>query len=110
MKYEEKVKFVMRSLEYRIAEIQKRPPRKIIKFNIEEQREFFQREDVIQHFQEQMPIIIEAKTKANDVKIRKFEEVIIGVMIEAKKDIEFGRKQLEDNIKQSQLPWSIEML
>jgi hypothetical protein len=57
-----------------------------------------------------MPIIITEKEKANDIKIRKFEEVIIGVLIEAQKDIEFGRKQLEDNIKQSQLPWSIEML
>jgi hypothetical protein len=38
MKYEEKVKFVMRSLEYKIADIQKRPAQRIIKFNIEEQR------------------------------------------------------------------------
>jgi len=31
------------------------------------------------------------------------------VLVEGKKDLEFGKMQLEENIKQCQLPWSIEM-
>lgn len=56
-----------------------------------------------------MPVIIADKKKSNEVKIRQFEEMIVGVLREAQKDLKFARKSFEDNIKQRQLPWSIEM-
>ena len=55
MKYEEKIKFVMRSIEEQLARLYYRPAPKLTKFNLEEQKAFFQREDVQNHFLEEMP-------------------------------------------------------
>ena len=66
MKYEEKIKFIMRSLELNLARLYNRPAQKMLRFNIQEQQEFFKREEVHRHFKEEMPKIIWEKKKAND--------------------------------------------
>ena len=41
MKYEEKIKFVMRVIEEQLAFMYGRTPEKLTKFNIDEQKNFF---------------------------------------------------------------------
>lgn len=61
MKAQEKIKFIMRCLQNNLAKIYNRPAAKLTIFNVQEQKAFFNREDVRKHFLEEIPRILEEK-------------------------------------------------
>ena len=67
----------MRSIEEQLARMYGRTAAKMMKFNIEEQRMFFKRSDVRDHFLEEMPKEIIKRMLKNNEKIGEFTDHII---------------------------------
>jgi hypothetical protein len=70
----------MRNLELKLAEFERRPAEKLVKFNIEEQREFFKREMVRKIYLKELPLMVEEKRKVNALKIKQLEEDLKNIL------------------------------
>ena len=100
----------MRTLEEKLAKIHGRPVQKMNKFNLAEQKAYFDREDVRIYFMEHMPLEIRKKIKKNNEKIKECEGHIREILdsVNGNKN-EYARNLINKYFSSSQLPWSFEM-
>lgn len=110
MKYEEKVKFLMRAFDHRRAPPPAASaPKRREKFNRQKQLEFFTRPEVREHFLEEIEHALVKKRAENERRIRDMEDCIEVALEFLANDPAKAERVFEHRIKRKQLPWTDNM-